>query len=339
MAGLSRYIVIRASLIVPTILILYTFVFILLRVLPGDPILAVVGTRYIPPAQLEEMRRMAGLDKPILVQYFDYLLGVILRGDFGKTLASPVGKPVSEYLWERLPATIELTIASFIVASLIGFITGVGGALRRGSRLDTLIRIYSILTYTLFIPVLGMGLQYLLGLKLKLFYISGRLSPGIHVPKVTGLLLLDSLLAGDLSAFTDALRHIVLPSLTLGIVLSGAYTRLIRNNLIEVLNSDFIRAYRARGIPDHRVTMYAIKNAFIPVVTYMGLQIAMLLGGAILTETTFSWPGLGRFIYERIEYRDYSSIQGAVILFAFIVGLMNLVVDIMYALIDPRVKY
>ncbi len=339
MAGLGRYIIVRASLIVPTILILYTFVFILLRVLPGDPILAVVGTRYIPPARLEELRRMAGLDKPIPVQYFDYLLGVILRGDFGKTRASPVGKPVSEYLWERLPATVELTIASFIVASLIGFMTGVVGALRRASKLDTSIRIYSILTYTLFIPVLGMGLQYFLGLKLKLFYISGRLSAGVYVPRLTGLVLLDSLLVGDLSAFIDALRHIALPSLTLGIVLSGAYTRLIRNNLIEVLNSDFIRAYRARGIPSHRVTIYAIKNAFIPVVTYMGLQIAMLLGGAILTETTFSWPGLGRFIYERIEYRDYASIQGAVILFAFIVGLMNLLVDIVYALIDPRVKY
>jgi len=164
-------------------------------------------------------------------------------------------------------------------------------------------------------------------------------NPGVHLESITGLYTVDSIVTLNLSAFIDSLKHLLLPSLTLGIVLSGAYTRLVRNNMIDVLVSEFVRSYKARGIREWKIALYSFKNAFIPTVTLMGLQFAILLGGAILTETTFNWPGMGTFIVDRIEYRDYNSIQGAIIFFALMVGLVSLIVDMVYALIDPRVRY
>ncbi len=336
--GVGQYIIIRALMIIPTILILYTIVFIFLRILPGDPILAVVGTKSISPEQLEHLRAMAGLDKPLYVQYFDYLWKM-LHGDFGVTLAFPMGKPVVEYLKLRFPATLELTIFSFTVSVLLGLITGVVAAMKKGSKVDTSMRIYSIVAYTLFIPWFGMMLQYIFGVHFHILPTSGRIDPGIELHRITGLYVLDSIITGNWEAFISAIRHLILPSLTLGIVLSGAYTRLVRNNMVDVLSQDFIRSYHARGVRDWKVTLYALKNAFIPIITLMGLQFAILLGGAVLTETTFSWPGMGTFIVDRIDYRDYNAIQGAVVFFAFFVGLISLIVDIIYALLDPRVKY
>ncbi|MFA4646431.1 ABC transporter permease [Pyrococcus kukulkanii] len=336
--GLGRYILIRASMIIPTILILYTVVFIFLRILPGNPILAVVGTKSISPEQLEHLMKMAGLDKPYHVQYFEYLWN-ILHGDFGVTLAFPMGKPVWDYLKQRFPATLELTIWAFTISVLLGLLTGVLGATKKGTKVDTSMRLYSIIAYTLFIPWFGMMLQYIFGVKLHLLPTSGRLDPGVHLQTITGLYVLDSILTGNWDALVSAVRHLILPAFTLGIVLSGAYTRLVRNNMVDVLSQDFIRAYHARGVPPRKVTWYALKNAFIPVVTLMGLQFAILLGGAVLTETTFSWPGMGTFIVDRIDYRDYNAIQGAVIFFAFFVGLISLIVDVIYAILDPRVKY
>lgn len=338
MGSLIRYIIVRALMIIPTVLVLYTVVFVLLRILPGDPILAVIGTRSIPPEQLEELRRLAGLDKPIYEQYVGYLLGVV-RGDFGVTLAAPKGVPVWEYIKLKFPATLELTLFAFMISVLIGVLTGTIGAVKKGTKIDSSMRFYSIFAYTLFIPWLGMMLQYVFGVKLKLLPVQGRLDPGIVPERITGLHLVDSIITLDPVLFKSALLHLILPSLTLGIVLSGAYTRLVRNNMAEILEQDFIRSYRARGVREGKVIWYALLNAFIPVVTLMGLQFALLLGGAILTETTFNWPGMGSFIVERIEYRDYNSIQGAVIFFAFMVGVVNLIVDVVYALIDPRVRY
>lgn len=336
--GLGYYILVRALMIIPTILILYTIVFILLRLLPGDPILAVVGTRHIPPEQLEHLRRIAGLDKPPYIQYFEYLWNVF-HGDFGVTLAIPMGKPVKDYIFARFPATLELTIFSFIVSVGLGLLTGTIAAIKRGTVIDTGMRLYSIIAYTLFIPWFGLMLQYFFGLVLGVLPTSGRLDPGIEVESITGLYVLDSILTGNSRALASALAHLALPSITLGIVLSGAYTRLVRNNLVDILSMDFIRSYHARGISRGKIVWYALKNAFIPVITLMGLQFAILLGGAILTETTFSWPGMGTFIVDRIDYRDYNSIQGAIIFFAFFVSIISLIVDIIYALLDPRVKY
>lgn len=335
---LGRYILIRAIMIIPMILILYTVVFFFLRVLPGNPILAVVGAKNIPPDELKHLEKMAGLDKPLYVQYFDYLFRMF-QGDFGVTLASPRGVPVWDLLIQRFPATLELTIWGFIFSVFFGLLTGVVGAVKKGTKTDTSMRLYSIFVYTLFIPWFGMMLQYVFGVWLHWLPTSGRIAPGLGLRTITGLYILDSILTGNGPAFISSIRHIILPSLTLGIVLSGAYTRLVRNNMVEVLSQDFIRAYKARGVENWKITWYALKNAFIPVITLMGLQFAILLGGAVLTETTFSWPGMGTFLVDRIDYRDYTSIQGTVIFIAIFIGVISLIVDVVYALLDPRVKY
>ena len=337
MAGLGRYLVIRALLIIPTVLILYTLVFIIMRVIPGDPVQAALGTRYIPPEQLEALRHKLGLDKPYHVQYFEYLAGVI-RGDFGESL-SVQGRSITADILDKFPATLELTIFSFMVSVLIGISTGIIAALRKGSKIDAAMRIYSIVAYTLFIPWLGSILIMIFSIWLGLLPTHGRLDPRTELHEITGLYVLDSILTRNMDALKDALSHLVLPSLTLGIVLSGAYTRLVRANLSEALLSDFVRAYRARGVRERRILMHAFRNSLIPIVTMMGLQMAILLGGAVLTETTFSWPGMGRYLLERVEARDYTAVQGVVVFFALIVGLISLIVDTIYALIDPRIRY
>ena len=336
MASLKAYIVTRALLVIPTILILLTLVFFILRILPGDPIAAMVGQK-VPPEVVEKLREEAGLNKPLLIQYFEYLFN-IARGDFGKSMIW--GKrPVIDEIMIRFPATLELTIFGFALSVLIGVITGAIAAFRRGSKVDASMRIYSIVAYTLFIPWFGMLLQMIFGVYFRLLPIGGRITPGSEPNTMTSLYVLDSILTLNFNALADSLSHIFLPALTLGIVLSGAYTRLLRNNLIDVLSQDFIVAYRARGVRERKVVKHAMKNAFIPVITLMGLQFAILLAGAVLTETTFSWPGMGTFLLERIQYRDYTSVQGAIVFYALFVALISLVVDIVYALLDPRIRY
>lgn len=337
MAGLARYLALRALLILPTILILYTIIFIILRVIPGNPVLAALGTRYVPPEVIEEKMERLGLNKPLHVQYFEYLWGV-LQGDFGESLTIE-GRPIVDDLKYRIPATLELVLAGFAVSVLIGLATGVLAALRSGSKVDRGLRVYSIVAYTLFIPWLGSILILVFSVKLGWLPAGGRISGDVELERITGIYTLDAILTRNWTAFRDVLEHLILPAVTLGVVLSGAYTRVVRANLADVLSSDFIRAYRARGVREGRVLLYAMRNALIPVVTLMGLQLAILLGGAVLTETTYSWPGLGSYLYERITERDYTAIQGTVVVFAFMVGLMSLIVDAVYALIDPRIRY
>ncbi|AGK61562.1 ABC-type dipeptide/oligopeptide/nickel transport systems, permease component [Archaeoglobus sulfaticallidus PM70-1] len=336
MASLKAYIVTRALLVIPTIFILLTLVFFILRILPGDPISAMVGQK-VPPEVLEKLRHEAGLDKPVIVQYFDYLAGV-LTGNLGKSMIWG-RRPVILEIMDRFPATLELTIFGFVISVILGVITGSISAFRRGSKIDTSMRVYSIVAYTLFIPWFGMLLQMIFGVYFQIFPIGGRITPGMSPDRITGLYVFDSLVTLNFSALYDALSHLALPAITLGIVLSGAYTRLLRNNLIDVLSQDFITAYRARGVRERKVIKHAMKNAFIPVVTLMGLQFAILLAGAVLTESTFSWPGMGTFLLERIEYRDYTSVQGAIVFYAMFVAIISLVVDIIYALLDPRIRY
>jgi len=336
---LARYIMVRAALIIPTVLVLYTIVFIILRIIPGNPILASLGTRYIPPEQLQELMTKHGLDKPLVVQYFEYLWRV-LHGDFGTSMVIE-NRPIWQDIKERFPATLELTIWGFSLSVLIGLVTGTIAALRKGSKIDSAMRLGSIVAYTLFIPWLGMMLQLVFGVWLGWLPTSGRLDARVAASfePITGIYTLDALITGNLTVFIDAVKHLILPALTLGIVLSGAYTRLVRTNLSEVLASDFVRAYKARGVRDSRILLHALKNAFIPIVTMMGLQFAILLGGAVLTETTFSWPGMGSYLLEKVTYRDYTAIQGVIIFFAFLVGIISLIVDVVYAIIDPRIRY
>ena len=335
--GLLRYIAIRALLIIPTVLILYTIVFIVLRMLPGNPIIAMLGTKSIPPEELHAIEHRLGLDKPLYVQYFDYLWRV-LHGDFGTSMVVQ-GRPIVLDIIERLPATIELSIAALLVALAIGLGTGYLAATRHDTPLDTGCRVFGAIAYTLFIPWLGLMFQLVFSVWLHLLPSSGRIAPGLAPRTITGFYLIDTLLEGNLAGFTSALEHLVLPALTLGIVLSGPYTRLLRNSMVHALESDFSRAYAARGVRDWRIKLHAFRNAIIPVATYAGLQLALLMGGAVLTETTFSWPGIGTYLVDAIANRDYPAVQAVIIVFAFAVGLISLLVDILYALLDPRIRY
>ncbi len=335
--GLLRYVAIRASLIIPSVLILYTLVFIILRVLPGNPILAALGTKSIPPEQLKALEHQLGLDKPLIVQYFDYLYKA-LHGDLGTSLVIR-GRPIIADIKERFPATLELTIAGFVVSLGIGLLLGSLAAARKDTKVDTAVRILGAIVYTLFIPWLGLMLQLLFGVWLHILPVSGRIDPTVGLKQITGLYILDSILTRNWAALKSSIEHIILPSLTLGLVLSGPYIRLLRNNMVIALESNFTIAYVARGIKDRKILWYAFRNAIIPVVTYAGLQFALLLGGAVLTETTFNWPGIGTYLVEKVQYRDYPAIQAVVLIFAVLVGIISLIVDLIYALLDPRVRY
>lgn len=342
MVSLRTFVISRILLTIPTILILLTLVFLVMRVMPGDPILAIVGMRASEEHMLE-LRKALGLvdahgnPKPLYIQYIDYVLNVF-RGDFGNSLIW--GKrPVLAEILDHFPATVELTITGFAVSVFLGLAAGITGARTRGSRVDSTIRLYSIVSYALFIPWVGMLLQMILAVDLGLLPVAGRIQSGVSLEHITGLYVIDSLITMNWTALTSSLRHLILPSITLGVVLSGVFVRLTRNSMIEVMSQDFITAARARGLPEGVVLLQALKNSFIPILTMMGLQFALLLTGAILTETTFSWPGMGRLLMERISYRDYATVQGTVVFFAIMISLVSLVVDLVYAYIDPRIRY
>jgi len=336
LGALSRYIISRILTTIPMILILLSLVFIVLRIMPGDPVNAILGEK-APQEYKEKLRKKLGLDKPIHVQFYEYILK-IMKGDFGTSLLTK--RPILEELKERFAATLELTIFSLLIAVPIGIFGGSKAAYKRHSKEDHAIRLFAIISWTLFIPFFGSILQYIFGIKLRVLPTSGRIDP-FNVPEhITGLYILDSILTGNVVALIDALRHLILPSITLGIVMSGALVRIVRENMIIALKKDYINAARARGVTEKDVVYnHALKNSLIPFITMFGLMFALLLAGAALTETTFSWPGMGRYLVERIYYRDYPAVQGAVVLYALIVALVNLIVDIVYAFIDPRVRY
>jgi len=328
--SLKVFVIARLLLVIPTILLLVSLVFFIMRVMPGDPVIAIVGMK-APPERILELRKALGLvDEsgnpiPLPIQYFNYLAN-LFRGDFGRSLIW--GKrPVLVEIMEHLPATIELAMAGFLVSIILGVTLGTIGGWK-GGKMSSAVKIYSAITYALFIPWIGMMLQLLFAVWLKVLPVGGRIDPGLEPPMITGLYLLDSILTGRWDSFVSALRHIILPSLTLGLVISGVFSRVARTSVEEIMRQDFVIAARARGIPEHRLVVHILRNAFIPIMT-----------GAILTETTFSWPGMGTFLFERIEYRDYTTVQGTVVFFAIIISVINLVVDILYAYIDPRIRY
>jgi peptide/nickel transport system permease protein len=344
------------------ILILLTMVFLLIRVLPGDPVM-LHFEKNVNPVAVEQMRHQLGLDKPLWQQYFDYLLG-IFRGDLGLSMQDY--SSVGQQIFSAFPATLELAIYSMIIAASLGIVLGVQASKAYNRPQDHVIRIFGIVTYAIPVFFLGMVLQLTLGIGLHWLPVGQRFNPTIGIPQSpwyvdlntpfstalipslfkitsvhlsTGLYTFDSLLEGNIFKFVESLRYLCLPSLTLGLVLSGVFIRLTRSNMFETLRLDFVTAARARGLRETRVTYgYALRNAFLPVLTMVGLQFAALLGGAVLTETTFSWPGLGRYIVDRINFRDYTAIQGAVIVFGLFVSIVSLAVDLLYAYLDPRIR-
>jgi len=335
--GLRRYILIRILLTIPMILILVTIVFFVMRVLPGDPALAVLRDG-ASQEQLDSFRAAVGLDKPLPQQYVDFISGLI-RFDFGQSMSRP--RPVIEEIVTFLPATIELAFFSMLVITVVGVLSGAYAAQHRKSVSDYVIRILGIILYSIPIFWLGLIFQMYFGANLGWLPVSGRLSPGMTPDyRITGMYTVDAIIKGDWVLLQDALRHIILPSLTLGLVIAGVFTRLTRANMLDVLEEDFITAGRARGLRERTlVYKHGLRNAAIPIVTLLGLQFAVLLAGAILTETTFSWPGLGRLVVERIFDRDFTVVQGSIVFFAVLVAGASLVVDIIYGFLDPRIRY
>ena len=336
-SGLRRYIVVRALLTIPMVLILVTLVFFVLRVIPGDPALAIMREG-ASEEQLAAFRAALGMDRPLHVQYFDFIFN-LLRGDLGESMTRHL--PVTREIRTFFPATVELTLFSMLVTGLVGTLSGAYAAQHRKSPADYTIRVLSIILYSLPIFWLGLMVQMLFGARLGWLPVSGRLAPGMTPDRIiTGMYTVDALLMRDWNLLFDALRHLVLPSLTLGLVLSGIFTRLTRANMLDVLEQDFITAGRARGIHE-RILVYkhGLRNAFIPILTLMGLQFALLLAGAILTETTFSWPGMGRLVVDRIYDRDFATVQGVIVFFALLVAGISLLVDILYGFLDPRIRY
>jgi peptide/nickel transport system permease protein len=328
-----RYIGLRLLLAVPTMFILLSIVFLILRIIPGNPIEAIVGQK-APPEYIKQLMEQAGLNKPLYIQYIDYIKGVF-TGNLGRSFVD--NRPVIVDIMDRFPATVELAVSSFLVSIIIGNILALISSYFSG-KIDEAVRIYAIIAYILFIPFFGLALQLLFGVYLHLLPIGGRITPGLEPPKITGLYVLDSILTGDWPAFLSAVKHLILPSLTLGIVISGIFTRFIRNSIIKTLEEGFITTYRAAGLTRWQVLLRAYRAALVPTITMMGLQLALLLQGAVLTETTFSWPGLGTLLLERIQYLDYPTVQGIVIFYVLIVVILNIIVDLINIIIDPRLR-
>lgn len=320
------------------VLILLSIVFVVLRVMPGDPVSALLGG-HAPEHVIEQKKEALGLNRPLIIQYFDYLWQ-ICRFDFGESMVFK--QRVSKAILEKLPATIELTFFGMLITLFLGVFMGAYAADKRRTARDYGIRLFGIVVYCIPVYWMGLMLQLIFGIWLDVLPIAGRTGPRVFASmfEKTGFYVLDTILVKNFSALGDVLVHLVLPSFTLGLVLSGIFVRLTRTNMLDVLKADYIVAAEARGIR-HRTIVYkhALKNAFIPILTMMGLQFALLMSGALLTETTFSWPGMGRLLLERIYLRDYPTIQGVIIMFALFVATASLVVDIVYAIIDPRVRY
>ncbi len=320
------------------IFIMLTIVFVVLRIMPGDPVSAMLGGQ-APQKVIDQKKEELGLNKPIVVQYVDYL-GQLARLDLGKSMIfnQDVGQPIME----KLPATIELTFFGMLVSLAVGVPLGAASARRRRTGRDTAARLYASVVYCIPVFWMGLMLQLIFGVWLDWFPVAGRTGARVDVSTFSwsGFYLIDTLRVGNLAAFGDVLWHLVLPAFTLGTVLSGIFVRLTRANMLDVLRSDYILAARARGIPERRVVYnHGLRNALIPIVTMLGLQVSLLLAGAILTESTFSWPGMGRLLLERISLRDYPVIQGVIVVYTLFVSLVSLLVDLLYAAIDPRVKY
>ena len=338
--SLGRYILTRALLIIPTVFILVTLVFFVMRA-TGDPITAALGGR-LTPDQLAERISEAGYDRPIFVQYFEYL-GNVLTLDFGNTISD--NRPVIEILTTYGAATAELVGYSLVVALLIGVPLGMVAASRRDKAPDAALRVFAILGYATPVFFIGLMLKLIFSVNLGWFPVAGRLSTAgelqmARITNGTGFYLLDALRLGDWALIQDALMHAVLPAVALGLLTGGVFLRLVRTNLIGTLEQPYIESARSRGVSERRlITAHGLRPALIPVITVMGMQIAMSLGGAVLTETTFEWKGLGFMLAHYMSARDFAAVQGIVMLMAIIVAITNFIVDVVAALIDPRVRY
>jgi len=338
LSPLARYLLMRLALIIPMLWVLVTLVFFLMRVI-GDPITAAQGGR-LTPAQIAERKAEAGLDRPLVVQYLEYL-GNVVRGDFGTTLTD--NRDVTDILVVNGAATLELAFWSLIVAFAVGIPLGRVAARYRDRTPDVALRLFAIVAYAA--PVFFVGLLLKLAVAPFGWPTSGRASTSTElalakVDPQTHIMIVDAILWGDPEYVWDVLQHAVLPALALGLLTGGVFLRLVRVNMLQTMRADYVTAARARGVSERKVERkHAFRNALVPVVTVMGMQIAMLLGGAVLTETTFEWKGIGYELSQYLIRRDFLAVQGIVTAIAFIVCIASFLIDAIVALVDPRVRF
>ncbi|MGH2756474.1 MAG: ABC transporter permease [Actinomycetota bacterium] len=336
--SLRSYVLTRLALGIPMVLILLTTVFLLMRVAPGDPISAALGGR-LTQAQIQERREAAGFTRPLPQQYFEYL-GDVVTLDFGETLVD--NRPLTKVIVQNGAATLELTLAAMIVAVVIGIGVGLLSGRFRDTPIDIVGRLFGIVIYAAPVFFLGFLAQLTFGKWLGLFPTSGRASPTttFELETHTQMYVIDAIWSGDWKALRDVLEHLVMPAVTLGLVFAGFFARIVRVNVLQTLQGDYIEAARARGLNESSVVFrHAFKNALVPVITVLGLQFALLLGGAILTEQTFNWPGLGAELVRYLNNRDYIAVQGIVTFFGIAVVAISLLIDLVNAWVDPRVRY
>jgi peptide/nickel transport system permease protein len=310
-------------------------VFLMLRMIPGDPARLLLG-EYASPEELARLRTQLGLDQSYLTQYAIYIKN-LLQGDFGKSVRT--GAPIVNEIGVRLLATIELSMAAMLIATILGIAAGVVSSVKQYSIFDYGSMFLALIGVSMPIFWLGLMLIYLLSVKFPILPMMGRITMGLEAPPVTGLVVVDTLIAGQLGAFLDSLRHLILPSFTLATIPMAIVARITRSSMLEVLNKDYVRTARAKGLDEMIVILrHALRNAFLPVVTVLGLNFGLLLGGAVLTETIFSWPGLGRYVVDSLMARDYAAVQTCILIFAVVMSLINLVVDLVYVILDPRIR-
>jgi peptide/nickel transport system permease protein len=322
--------------IIPVLLGVSIVVFFMVRAIPGDPAQIMLGQQ-ATQEQVQQLRENLGLDKPIFVQYGLFLKDA-LRGDLGNSIVT--GRPVTTELLTRLPATLELTAFAMLIAILVGIPVGVISAVRQYSLLDKTTSVLALTGISMPIFWLAMILVVIFGVNLELLPFPGRLDPTTGITAITGLVLVDSLLTLNFAGFWDGLLHLIMPALALATIPMAVIMRMTRSSMLEVMNEDYVRTARAKGVVPWRVVFkHALRNAMLPTITVIGLQTGLLMGGAIITETIFSWPGIGLYTYNSISSRDYASIQGVVLYAALLFVLVNLLVDILYAILDPRVRY
>ncbi len=349
---MAQYFVRRLISVIPTLLGVTIIIFLLLRLIPGDPAIAMLG-EHAAQENVERIREQLGLNRPLFLdrealrqgdvkgffdsQYIRYL-GRLLQGDLGNSIHRRIA--IADELKLRFPATIELALLSMLIAILVGVPVGITSAARRGSWLDSVSMVGSLIGVSM--PIFWLGLMeiMLFAVFLHWFPSGGRLNPTIEVKRVTNFFLIDCIITGNGEALVNALKHLVMPALALATIPTAIIARMTRSSMLEVLQEDYIRTAHAKGLRESVVlSRHALKNGFLPVITIIGLQTGSLLAGAVLTETIFSWPGIGKWVYDAILGRDYPIVQSGTLLITLVIVFVNMLVDISYAFLDPRIRY
>lgn len=327
----------RFSHIFPAFIGVTLLTFSLIHLIPGDPVELRAGERGIDPARHAAMKAEMGLDKPLYLQYFNYI-GNVLKGDLGKSFVTK--KPVLEEFFTLFPATLELSLCAMIFAVIFGIPAGILAGVKRGTVFDHTVMGVSLTGYSM--PIFWWGLLMILFFSVNLGWtpVSGRISALLWIDTDTGFMLIDALRSDEPGAFKSAVSHLILPAIVLGTIPLAVFARMTRSSMLEVLKEDYVRTAKAKGLSPKRVIfVHALRNAMIPVITVIGLQTGVLLAGAILTETIFAWPGVGKWILESIRRRDYPSIQGGILIISTFIIFVNLGVDLLYGVINPRIRH